>query len=74
MIRSKDPMGWTRQAIKPGRMPEPLAQERTRDPPELVAACLSCPLPECRMSSMACPICGYNTDVPYGKRKRRKKL
>ena len=62
MIRSKDPMGWTRQAIEPGRMPEPLEPERTRDPPER------------RMSSMACPICGYSTDVPYGKRKRRKKL
>lgn len=66
-------MGVTRPAIKPGRMPEPLEPVSTRDLPEFVAACLSCPLPKCRMTSLACPIYGYSQDVPYGKRKRREK-
>lgn len=77
MIQSRDPMGVTRPAIRPGRAPElmlePLEQVSTRDPTEFVAACLSCPLPKCRMTSQACPIFGYSPDVHKEKRKRREK-
>lgn len=57
---TKDPMGIKRPPIRPGHLPEPFGPEpvRAHDPPEFVAECLSCPLPECRQESAACPLHG----------------
>lgn len=56
IIISKDPLGLTRPAIKPGRLPEPVEPGSAHDPPERIAACLDCPLAECRQDSAACPL------------------
>lgn len=47
--------------IKPGHLPDPEEHDRRLrkpEPQELVDICLSCPMPECRMDSSACPLRG----------------
>ncbi len=71
MIQSKDLMGITRPAIKPGRLPEPPEPVSTRDPPEVMAVCLSCPLPGCHVWGRACPLYGYTQESKKKERQRR---
>lgn len=76
MIISKDPLGITHPAIRPGRLPEPAPPAEpvsTRDPAEFVAACLSCPLEDCNMSSRRCLIFGNSPGKNTQKRRRRGK-
>lgn len=76
MIIEKDPLGLTRPVIKPGCLPEPGEPPepvRTRESPEFVAACLSCPLPDCNMSSSRCLLYGYSPGSCKRKWKRREK-
>lgn len=69
MTIRRDYMGVTRPALKPGHLPEPVKPVSTLDPPEYVAACLECPLPECWMDSASCPL----KSLPHPGRGRRKR-
>ena len=62
-------MGLGGRAIKPGHLPEPARPVSTLDPPEYVAACLDCPLAECRQDSAACPL----KSLPQPRRGGRKR-
>ncbi len=58
---TNDPYRMKGHVIRPGRLEDTPMQEcgtMQNDPPEFVAACLSCPLGKCMNDSVMCPLNG----------------